>query len=207
MTRIVLARHGESAWHRADRYAGVSDIDLTDRGREQARELGVWAQLQGFTAVWSSPLRRARETAQAAGDTTGLVVHVDDRLVELDFGVAEGATRTALQTNRPEEYAAFVQDPVGHHWAEGEDPRSAADRVVAGWRDIAAACPDQRVLVVAHATVFRLGLCALMGVDLSRYRTLFPRLTNGSVSEIEVAGDQLGLLALNVPLGSAGDAA
>lgn len=207
MTRIVVARHGESVWHRADRYVGVSDIDLTDRGREQARELGVWAQLQGFSAIWSSPLRRSHDTAEAAGATTGRAVRTDDRLTELDFGIAEGVARQDLARDHPAEYAAFLADPVTHHWAGGEDPRLAAERVVAAWRDVAAQHPDQRVLVVAHATVVRLGLCALMGVDLNRYRTLFPRLTNGSISEIELDATAFGLLALNVPLGASGDAA
>lgn len=218
MTRIVLARHGESVWHRADRYVGVSDIDLTDRGRAQARELGLWAAQQttagqGFAALWSSPLRRSHDTALAAGAATGLAVRTEPRLVELDFGIAEGAARRDLEREHTAQYAAFLADPVAHHWSGGEDPRVAADRVLAVWRDVAHAHPDQRVLVVAHATLFRLGLCALLGVDLNRYRTLFPRLTNGSISEIELEVDASGgptrggLLALNVPVGASGDAA
>lgn len=213
MTRIVFARHGESEWHRADRYVGSSDIDLTARGRDQARELGAWAAGQDLSALWSSPLRRCRDTAQAVATATGLEVRVEARLQELDFGIAEGVTRADLEREHPLAYAAFVTDPVGHHFPGGDDPRVAARGFVAALRDIAAGHPHERVLVVAHATVLRLALCDLLGVPLSSYRSTFPRLTNGSVSEIEVSDAEsspsrgVGLLALNVPLGASGDAA
>ena len=67
MTRIVLARHGETAWHAENRYAGRSDVALTPRGHEQAELLAGWAARAGLSAIWCSPLGRAHETAAAAG--------------------------------------------------------------------------------------------------------------------------------------------
>ncbi len=207
MTRIVLARHGESAWHREDRYVGVSDIGLTERGHAQARELGAWAPRQGFAALISSPLRRCRDTAAEVVGSTGLELRIDDRLTELDFGIAEGRRRQELKEEHPEAYRAFVEDPVAHHFAQGEDPIAAAVRFVAALTDLIEIYPQQRVLVVAHATVLRLALCRLLGLPLSSYRTVLPRLTNGSISEIELTHQATGLLCLNVPLGVDGDSA
>ncbi len=72
--RVVLTRHGESVWHHDNRYAGITDIELTERGRHQGRVLGEWAAGAGLAAIWSSPLSRALETAQPASRATGRVM-------------------------------------------------------------------------------------------------------------------------------------
>ena len=91
VSELLLTRHGETVWHHDNRYAGGgSDIDLTDRGRAQARALGAWAQTQAIDQVVCSPVRRAQETAAPVGTALDLPVHVLEGLREVDFGVAEG---------------------------------------------------------------------------------------------------------------------
>ena len=72
MTDLVLVRHGETVWHAENRYAGVSDVALTPRGEEQAARLARWARTAGLVAVWSSPLSRARRTAQGCAGAADL---------------------------------------------------------------------------------------------------------------------------------------
>lgn len=185
MTDVVLVRHGETVWHAENRYAGSTDVALTEHGRVQARALGDWARDAGLAAVWCSPLTRARETAAAVAETTGLDLHVDARLAELHFGDAEGLTRAEMDARFPEARAAFEADPVADHLPGGEDPRAAADRFTSALQELR----GERVLVVAHTTVIRLALCTLLGLPLSDYRRRFPRVDNVALTEVRLGRD------------------
>ena len=78
----------------------------------------------------------------------------------------------------------FEADPVVHHLPGGEDPREVALRAIECFREIATMHPGGRVLVVTHNTLIRVALCQLLGVPLSKYRTVFPTIANGALSEI-----------------------
>ena len=200
MTDLVLVRHAETIWHAENRYTGISDVALTDPGREQARTLGQWAAGAGLSAIWSSPLSRCRATVDPAAAVTGLAPQIDPRLRELDFGSLEGKTKDEARAAFPEEMDALLRDPVANHIKDGEPPVDAAARAIAGLWDIAAAHSGSRVLVVAHSTLIRLALCGLLGLDLALYRTLFPVLSNCGLTELRLCGQQVGMLTYNVPM-------
>lgn len=84
MTDIVLVRHGETIWHADNRYAGVTEVELSPHGLEQAAQLASWVSSAELCAVWSSPLSRALKTATPCADRAGLPLRVDARLRELD---------------------------------------------------------------------------------------------------------------------------
>lgn len=190
---LLLARHGESVWHAENRYAGLSDIALTERGRAQADELAAWSATAGLTGVWASPLSRARLTAAAVARAAGVTLHVDERLRELDFGKADGLTAAEQRERFPEARAAFESDPAANPLPGGEDPRAAATRFLTCLREIT----GDRVLVVAHTTAIRLALCELIGLPLSEYRRAFPRLDNCAITEIDPRG---AILRYNSPI-------
>lgn len=198
-TSLLLARHGQTVWHAENRYAGVSDVGLTDTGRTQAEALGRWAVAHPVDAVWTSPLSRAIATAEPACRALGLTPGREGDLRECDFGVVEGRTLAEFEKENPEAARAFRTDPVAHPFPGAEDPRTAAARGTAALRRIAAAHPDERVLVVAHNTLLRLVLCSLLHIPVAEYRRVFPRLHNAAVSEIRVTGEHTALLSLNVP--------
>jgi probable phosphoglycerate mutase len=206
MTRLVLIRHGETVWHTENRYAGRTDIPLSPRGQDQAERLARWASSARLSAIWVSPLLRARQTAKPSERATGLTAHVDPRIEEVSFGQAEGLTRAECERSFPEAFAAFEADPAAHPLPGGEYPRAAAERAIACFRDIVRAHPDGRVLVIAHNTLIRLALCALIGVPLSQYRSLFPSIINGALIEIRIDDRRTSLLRFNVPLRSTGAA-
>ncbi|AJT62759.1 histidine phosphatase family protein [Streptomyces chattanoogensis] len=199
MTDFILVRHGETVWHAENRYAGRTDVPLTDQGREQAATLAAWAATASLTGVWSSPLSRARLTAAPAADACGLTPRTDERLYELDFGRGEGLTRDEMRQRFPEPLAAFLADPVDSHLPGGEHPRKAAERAEAFLADLARAEPEGRILVVAHSTLLRLLLCRLLGIPLADYRRVFPRLDNGALTEIRIEHGRTALLSLNAP--------
>ena len=200
MTDLVLVRHGETMWHAENRYAGVSEVELSPRGLEQAAQLATWASSAGLSAVWSSPLGRALGTATPCADLAGLRLQVDARLRELDFGDGEGRTSQEIGERFPVEFAAFGIDPVANHLPGGEDPVAAAERFVSCLHDIADAHPKGRVLVVAHNSVIRLALCRLLGAPLGDYRRLYPAVRNCALTEVRLIGQQSTLLEFNVPV-------
>lgn len=199
MTRIVLVRHGETEWHTDNRYAGRTDVALTPLGHRQAETLAGWATAADLDAIWCSPLSRARDTAAVVASATGHELRIDDRLVELDFGDAEGLTADDMSSRFPDRLAAFRADPVAHHLPGGEDPNEAVLRAVAVTTDITGAHPDGRVLVVAHTTLIRLLLCHLMGVETREYRRVFPFVRNGAITEIGLRGGVTSLIQFNAP--------
>ncbi|MGC0340732.1 histidine phosphatase family protein [Streptomyces sp. SLBN-8D4] len=199
-TTLLLTRHGQTIWHAENRYAGVSDIGLTDEGRAQAAALGRWAGVHRPDAIWTSPLSRAIATADPACRALGVSPHREPGLRECDFGVVEGRTLAEFAAEVPDAAEAFRADPVAYPFPGAEDPAAAAARGTQALRTIAAAHPGERVLVVAHNTLLRLTLCALLSIPLREYRRVFPRLRNAAITELRL--DKHGsaaLLSLNVP--------
>ncbi|GAA4636818.1 alpha-ribazole phosphatase [Actinoallomurus vinaceus] len=202
MTQLALVRHGETEWHAENRYAGISDVSLTARGLEQARQLAAWAGKAGFAAVWTSTLTRAQLTAAPCADAIGVPLNVDERLRELDFGQAEGLTRAEMHERFPEALRAFRADPVADHLPGGEDPTEAVRRFTGCLYDLVDRYPGDRVLVVAHTTAIRLALCELIGVPLRDYRRIFPSVRNCALTEIRLSREEAALLEFNTPIES-----
>lgn len=202
-TTIVLSRHGQTVWHQSNRYAGVSDVDMTDQGHSQATALAAWARHERPDVVISSPVRRAMETARPAAEAIGQELQVEPELREMSFGVAEGRTMAELRETDPGMTARFVADPVNHHFPAGENPAEVAARGAATLVRLAGDYPARTVLVVAHNTLLRLTLCQLLGINISSYRIVFPRLDNGTLTHISIDGQGdpvTSLLSFNVPL-------
>ncbi|MFC3450699.1 histidine phosphatase family protein [Amycolatopsis speibonae] len=199
VARLLVARHGQTEWHAENRYAGSSEVALTDEGLEQAGELAGFAAAAGPTAVFCSPQSRARRTAEPSAEALGLPLRVVDELREVHFGRMEGRTRDELAAADPDAVARFLANPVTGAFPGSEPPRDAAARGARALRGIAAEVPGETVLVVAHNTLIRLTLCALLGIPLETYRTVFPRLDNAAVTEIAIDGARTGLLRLNQP--------
>ena len=199
-TTLLLARHGQTIWHAENRYAGVSDIGLTEEGRSQAEALGTWAAAHRPDAIWTSPLSRAIATAEPACRALDLTPQREPDLRECDFGVVEGRTLAEFAEEVPDAAAAFRADPVTYPFPGAEDPLEAAARGAAALRRIAAAHSGERVLVVAHNTLLRLVLCSLLSIPVREYRRVFPRLRNAAISELRLGKEgSAALLSLNVP--------
>lgn len=201
MSRIVLVRHGETIWHTENRYAGASDIELSERGYQQAQFLAEWAAKAGIARLYVSDLVRARETARPSEKILGMEATVDPRLREINFGDGEGLTSREMHERFPQQYAAFRKDPVKHHLPGGEDPMAAIARGRGALKEIASqAGPQARVLIIAHNTLIRLLLCDALGIAPTRYRDVFPEVGNVSINEMKLTGHATALLHFNVPI-------
>jgi broad specificity phosphatase PhoE len=118
---IVLVRHGETADNvPPQRFMGSRDTPLSDRGREQAHRLAADVAGAGLAAIWTSALRRARETAEIVGAAAGLVPRVDERLAESHRGRWEGRLVTDIEREEPELWAAWRRAGAGFRFPGGE---------------------------------------------------------------------------------------
>ena len=139
MTTLLLARHGETDWNRELRIQGSSDTELNEAGRVQARALADELADVPLTAVYSSDLRRARETAEIVAAGRTLDVRFDPDLRERSFGSWEGLTRAEVAERSPD---------IEHH--DGETDEQVRARVLAAVHRIVRAHPGEDVLVVSH---------------------------------------------------------
>jgi broad specificity phosphatase PhoE len=159
---IWLARHGETAYNAVRRFQGQGAVPLNERGREQARALGVAAAEHGFASLWCSPLARARETAEIVGAALGLAPRDDRRLAETDAGDWTDRMFAAVEAEDPERFRAFLAGDPAFAFPGGESFAEQADRVLAALADIRAAGPLP-ALVVSHRNSMRLALERLRG--------------------------------------------
>jgi probable phosphoglycerate mutase len=168
-----LARHGETQWAVEDKFNGLADTDLTDRGREQARGLAARLSPRPIAAVYCSTLKRTIETAAIVAAPHGLDPQPREALRELDFGVWDGMSRQEIVEQYPEEWAARVADPAAVAAPGGETGYAALARSRKALRQIVASCQEQEVLeilIVAHKAINRLLLCDVLGIAARDYR-------------------------------------
>lgn len=189
MTRFYLLRHGETTWNRdGDRYCGRSDISLTEQGIRQAEQVGYYLSDHKLDAVYASPLRRARQTAEAVAVPHGLKVFTDERLVEMDFGSWEGLTKPQIHEQGGDYWYNWTQNPVdiqaGH---TGETAGEVYNRVRECLKELSKRHPNKSVAVVAHNTVNRIWTVGSLGAPFASYRHL--RFHNTGISVFEWESD------------------
>jgi broad specificity phosphatase PhoE/ribonuclease HI len=152
-TSLVLLRHGETPLSVERRFSGLGDPALTDNGLAQAAAAAVKLSRDPYKldAIITSPLTRARQTAEAVARSTGLDVETDEDLREADFGAWEGHTFTEIQRQWPAELAAWLADPDVAP-PGGESFTTVTDRVARAQRRIIERYEGRTVLVVSHVT-------------------------------------------------------
>ncbi len=159
--RLAIVRHGETAANLEGRWHGHTDTPLSERGRAQAARVGeAVAAGDGLAAIYSSPLLRARHTAEAIGRATGVRVELDADLQEYGIGRFEGMRFRELH----ERYRIWTQMRLDPHYAPhgGETPRGVTDRLVGALQRIDDAHPDGRVAVVSHGGALSMALGELL---------------------------------------------
>jgi len=164
---LWLVRHGQTAWNLSGRYQGQADVPLNDTGWQQARALPAALPGGDFAALYSSDLRRARDTASVLAQHLSLPVQVDARLREVRLGDWEGMLFTDIQAQYPVEWQARQTDPLNAHPPGGENLTEVAARVWAAADDIARQHPGRELVVVAHGLSLATLRVRALGLPLS----------------------------------------
>ncbi len=169
-TRLLLVRHGATTLSAEDRFAGSTDVALSDQGRDQAARLGARLADDQLTAVYCSPMRRTIETAALIAQPHGLLPVTRPGLREIDHGHWEGLTRQEVERRHGDEYARWETDPFTVAPTGGECGVDVMARALPVLRAIVEQHPGENVLVVSHKATIRLVISSLLGFDARGYR-------------------------------------
>jgi len=193
--RLLLLRHGETAWNRERRFQGWTDTPLSEAGLAQAEAAARELKEHALAAVYASPLQRARDTAALIAAPHGLEVETDPDFKEVSFGQWEGLTVDEVRERDAALYEAWVETPHLVFPPEGESLAEARLRVLAGLERLRAGHPDAVVCLVAHGIPVRILILEALGLGLDRIWSLHSAPTG--ISELEFRDDWTALHRMN----------
>ena len=170
MTKVFLIRHGATVFSKEDRFAGASDVALSEDGIAQAQALGRRLAAEPITAVYCSDMHRTIHTAEAVAGPHGLTPILTPALREINHGHWEGQLHRKVEVEFAAEYQAWDADPLLSAPPGGETGLAVLARSLPALADIVRANPGETVAVVSHKATNRLLLCAVLGVDPRLYR-------------------------------------
>lgn len=192
-TRLLLIRHGETAWNLDTRIQGHTDIPLNDLGRWQARRVAQALRDEDVQAVYSSDLLRARDTAQAIAETLVLPLQLEPRLRERHFGRLEGLTQTEITARWPEDARRWRERDPSYGPEGGETLQHFYDRCVGALSGLAHRHLGATVAVVAHGGVLDCFYRAANRLALEAPRTW--KITNASINRLLYSPEGFRMLA------------
>jgi len=169
-TRLLLVRHGATTLSAEDRFAGSTDVALSDEGRHQAARLGARLADGAIAAVYCSPMRRTVDTAALIAKAHKVAPVNRPGLREIDHGHWEGLTRQEVEQRFAVEYARWEEDPFTVAPVGGECGVDVMARALPVIRTIIESHLGQNVLVVSHKATIRLVISSLLGFDARGYR-------------------------------------
>lgn len=169
-TRIYLVRHGATDLTAEDRFAGSTDVLLSEEGRRQVASLAERLKGEPLDAIYASPLRRTVETAEILARPHGLTPILEPGFREIDYGRWEELQRSEVESRYADEYAIWQEDPFTIAPEGGESGINVLNRALPVMRRIVERHRHKTVLVVSHKGTNRLMISSLMGFDVRGYR-------------------------------------
>jgi broad specificity phosphatase PhoE len=176
MTGLWLVRHGQTDWNLTGRWQGQSGNapGLNDEGRAQVLEVCEKLQRRNITAIYSSDLLRARQTASLIADSLHLTVILEPHLREINLGIWEGMLSEEIKKDYAEELAQRSLHPFQTSAPNGESPHDVSERVLPAINEIAGAHHDENILIVSHAMTLAVIICQAMGFQKEDIYQLVP---------------------------------
>ena len=169
MVTIILIRHGETDWNREQVFRGKIDVPLNEVGLSQAR--GVKKALEGVAidVIYASPLSRALDTARVLAEGRKLEIRTDEGFSDVDFGSWQGLSHQKVKEQFPDLYATWVTDPQLVMFPRGETLLKVQKRSMAALDRAIESSTGKTIAVVSHRVVNKVILCAVLGLELSRF--------------------------------------
>lgn len=169
MTQIYLVRHGQTQWNREEIFRGTADIPLNESGIREAHLAAESLKERAIKAVFSSPLARAKQTAEAIAGLHGLEVRIIEGLKDLCFGEWQGVSHQAVRERYPELFRQWLREPHRVTFPGGESLGAIQSRAVEAVKKVVLKHPEETIVMVSHRVVNRALICGLVGIDLSRF--------------------------------------
>ncbi|HHY47858.1 MAG TPA: histidine phosphatase family protein [Firmicutes bacterium] len=168
--KVILVRHGQTQWNKEDIFRGTIDVDLDETGIRQAELASKALARIKIDAVYSSPMKRAITTATIIARPHGLPVQTERGFGDFSFGEWQGKSRDEIRQQYPDLYSQWETEPHKVRFPGGDSLDDLRDRALPALeRVIDAHSPDGTVVVVSHRVVTKVLLCAILGLDNSRF--------------------------------------
>ena len=183
---IYFLRHGETTASLTGGYCGTLDPELTPEGYQMAEDFAATYKSLPWTAVFSSPLRRAVATAKPLCEAVGIRMQLKEGLTEIAYGQWEGKSPEEVNHEFRDDYVRWLADPGWNAPTGGERGIDIARRSSLVLEEIEQTCSTGNVLVVSHKATTRIMLCSLLGIDVGRFRDRIS-MPVASISIVEMA--------------------
>jgi broad specificity phosphatase PhoE len=174
MSCFCLVRHGQTDWNLEGRYHGQSDVPLNEHGRDQARLLAQQLSNQSFSAIYTSDLWRAMETAEIIAETFHIPIKLEPRLREINQGEWEGQLVGTIKDHYAEIWRERLIDPISVRPPGGETVGEVASRVYSALDDIAVIFPYNPVLICSHGLALATVICKVRNISIGQAYTMIP---------------------------------
>ena len=194
--KIYVVRHGETTWNKEEVFRGRKDIPLNDTGLWQAERTGAFFADKGISAIWSSPLARARQTASKISEASRVPVKVDDAFIDMEFGPWEGLSLAAVQRRFPQQLDTWRKYPHRFRIQGAETLAQVRKRARKGLQEAMADGPV--VVIVTHRVICKLLALHFLGVSNRFFWKV--KCDPASITLAEQTGDEIVLSMVNQTL-------
>jgi len=191
--QLILIRHGETLWNKEKRVQGTSDIELSETGLEQARRLALSLKHERIAAICSSPLKRARRTAEVINSFHGRTLETYDELMEMNMGDFEGLSFEDLMNRENDFLRRWIAEPSSVRMPNGETLEELQNRAWTRIEKIIA--KRENTLVVSHNFTIAATLCRLRNISLAEFRSTC--VGNASKTTVLIQNNETRIVALD----------
>ncbi|HJX69547.1 MAG TPA: histidine phosphatase family protein [Dehalococcoidia bacterium] len=197
MTRIIVIRHGQTAWNEGEgeRFRGRAEVELDDRGISQAKATATRIAQWKVAAFYSSPLKRALSTSELLAEPLGLQVQPLEGLIDIDYGKWQGLSLKEAEADDSQLYELWLRSPHLITFPRGENLAQVQKRVVATLETLPPKHPEQTIVLVSHKVVCKVLFCHLLGLDTSHFWQV--EQDPCAINLVEVRDDGLAVALLN----------
>jgi broad specificity phosphatase PhoE len=192
--KIYLIRHGETEFNRLGVFRGRYEVDLNDRGRRQAGQIGEALKDQGIELLLSGPLARAKETAQIIGRTIGVAPAVDEAFNNIALGKWQGVPKAEIKRDYPDLWKLWITEPEGLRIPDGETVEEVRKRSIKGLMKVLGEHQDG-LGIVTHRSVIKTLAASLLQVKPPYFWKFY--IDNAAYSVFEYGANGFTLLAWN----------
>ena len=195
VTRFILIRHGQTRWNRVEKYRGRTHLALNETGRRQAEAVALSIKDLPIAAIYTSPLKRAVETANILSKYNGVPVQILGGLIDIDYGGWQGLSPKEVVKQDSELYTKWLERPHEVRFPDGESLGDIRSRVVAAVEELVPKHNNETVILVSHKVVGQVLICALLSLDDSHFWQLNQDV--GSISIFEIKDTMATIILLN----------
>lgn len=194
-TRVILVRHGQTEWNRAERFRGRTDIEPNEAGHNQARAIGSRLRSWKIDAIYSGPLKRALQTAQPIAEACELEVQRMESLSDIDYGAWTGHSPAEVASRYADLYREWLDTPHLVQMPDGETLAKVQRRALDALESVCLRHGRQSAVLVSHQVVNRVLICAILGLSSSSLWQIGQ--DNAAISIVDATQGEYRLLLLN----------